>query len=297
MLSLSQEDWDSVGNRIEGAEGPVAWAWMAVREREAWHLLVLTVRGCRPIERRSLRYPKVLFETESLSPEDAARRFREATVRTGAELPFDVRAPGLASVHWQTTEPSGAFLTRGDWPRYVARFSRDVQNVNIPDRNDPLSAPTQPYYPNVMTAAAELLYGVQPAHLGNDLSGNVTVVLPDRRARIRDIRFTSDATVVRLERGLIADGIALRAAWRDEPEDAGWRFAEAPLDSDELSISTGGIPAHMSIAVADASGAVLDRREWDPNRGRARRICPCQPNRCTAGSQRARARRSNARRT
>ena len=266
MLNLAQEDWDAVADRIERAEGPIAWVWMAVRERDAWHLLVLTVRGCRRIERRHIRYSNVMFDTEQLSPVDAARKFREATVTAEGGIVFEVRTRSLASVYWHTTEPSGLFLTRGDWPRYAARFSRDVQNVNIPDRSDPLSATGQPYYPNVMTAAAELLYGVQPAHLGNDLTGNVTVVLPDRRARIRDISFVSDAAVVHVERVFPESGLTVRTAWRDEPEDTQWRFSDAPLVRDEVSIGTGGIPAHMSIVVTDASGTVLDRREWDPNR-------------------------------
>ena len=97
---------------------------------------------------------------------------------------------------------------------------------------------------------------MQPAHLGNDLTGNVTVVLPDRPARIRDISFVSD-TAVHLERLFPGSGLTVRTAWRDEPEDTRWHFSYAPLVRSEVSIETGCIPAHMSIVVADASGTVL----------------------------------------
>jgi len=266
MLNLAQENWDAAADRIARAEGPIAWAWMGVHDRGEWHHLVLTVRGCMAVPHRKLRYSKFVFETEELTPRTAAKRFREGVVRMSrtTELPF--RVEGDASVWWHTTEASGMHLTRGEWPRYVARFSRSLPNLNIPDRNDPLTARGQPYYPNVMTAAAELLYGVQPAHLGNDLSPNVTVVLPDRRARIRDIRFVEGSTVVHVERGRPADDLQLRAAWREEPEDIPWRSSELPIAAGEITVATEGIPAHMSIAVADRSGAVLDRREWDPAR-------------------------------
>lgn len=268
MLSLRQEDWDRVAERIAKAEGPIAWAWLAVRERELWHLLVLTVRGCTPSRRRLLRYPNVAFGTDRLAPRTAAKRFREGSVRFRPDSDLVFRPEGHSSAHWHTTEASGLHLTRGDWPRYVARFHRSVNNVNVPDRNDPLTAPGQPYYANLMVAASELLYGVQPAYLGNDLSSNVTVVLPDRRARFRDIRFDEGMTFVRIERGDPAARarLLLRASWREEPEDAEWLSHDQDIDSDEVRIPTQGIPAHMSIAISDPSGFVLDRREWDPAR-------------------------------
>lgn len=276
MLNLAQEDWDTVAHRIENAEGPVAWSLMAVRERDEWYPLVLTVRGCRTTLRRRLRYPKVIIDTDELTPKEAAERFRSGTVQIeGRQMPF--RVDGPTAVYWHTTERSGLHLTRGEWPRFVARFHRSLQNVNVPDRNDPLTAPGQAYYPNVMAAAAALVYGVQPAHLGNDLSANVTVVLPDRRARIADIRFTESTTVVHVERGRPDEGLLLRAAWRSEPEEAEWHSADMTIERDEIHIPTEGIAAHMSIAVVDRPGAVLDLREWDPDRQERPKDVPISP--------------------
>lgn len=276
MLSLRQDDWDAVADRIARGEGPIAWAWLAIREAGTWTLLVLTVRGATAVPTRDLRYEGVWFGSQTLSPRVAARRFREGTIgRRSRNAPAFQKVQGQASVRWHTTEPTGLRLTRGDWPRYVAEFRWNLPNLTVPNRYDPLSAPGQPFYPSVMVAAAEILYGVPPADLGNDLSPTVRVVLPDRRARLGAVRFDDGVALVPIEEGTpdSATGLLLRAAWREEPTDTEWRSHDEPAHAGDQRVPTPTIPAHMSIVVMDRDGRILDRREWGPeDRDRPRAV-------------------------
>lgn len=272
VLSLSATSWEETAARIAACEGPVAWAWIAARELANWETLVLTVRGATVIDNHLDRYEHVILCSEQLTPEEAAGRFR-AGLTGGAHSPQLRFGPldQTASTYWLTTAPTGVRQLVGEWPRFVADFHISTPHTpNPPGRYDPLTGPGERFHPDVMTGVAEVVYGIPPSLLGNDLSAAIRVVLPDRRARFGAVSFDAGVTAVTIEEGAPgrAAGLRLRAAWRDEADAPRWERLDIPIGSaGAVKLPTRKIPAHAAMAIVDTNGAVLDEHGWSPERG------------------------------
>lgn len=272
MLDLGQESWDQVADRIEAAEGPVAWAWLAARERDAWKFLVLTVRGATQIANNLDRYAAIIVCTEQLTPKEAAVRFRHGVTGGLFDPPFQFGPIAENSwTHWLTTERPGAYTFPIRWPRFYAEFNiRTDGSPQVAGKYEPLSRKDERFHHDVMSAVSEMLYGVPPTVLRNDLTAAVRVVLPDRRARFGKIEFAGGRTDVAIDEGWpgSARGLLLRAAWRDDPDDATWARVDAPISTGHIQVPTDRVPAHMSLIIATGDGAPIDQYSWSPESGK-----------------------------
>lgn len=280
MIDQTQQNWDEVAKRIARCEGPVAFSWAATTVDGKWQPIVLTVRAATTTKDRFERYPTLWLSTEQVTPRVAAARFRRGSTkaRRKPDLTFGP-LPGQASVYWHTTETTATHLVRPSWPTFVADFHPTFNAFGGFSRWDPLTAPDRPFYANALAAVAELVHGIPPGALGNDLTPLVRVQLPDRRARFGAISFEDSATVVSVDEGWPASSMNFiaRATWREDPGDATWRSADASGEAGVVRIPTEVVPAEMWMALVDPRGRVLDRRGWGPesvNRPQDRALSP-----------------------
>ncbi|WP_083856758.1 AlbA family DNA-binding domain-containing protein [Nitrolancea hollandica] len=275
MLMLPAEDWSAVARRIRRSGASVAWSWVAISSASSgWELAVLSVRGCTTVQKAFHRYPDVIIATEQLTPTVASKRFLEGW--TGAVpglkegLPFPPMK-GKSHPFWVTSERDHEhYLVPPDWPQYYFHHSFGSTSDLATRILDPLHAEKLPFYPNLVAALAEIVYGIPPTRVPTSFSPHVLVRLPDRRCRIGAVTFNDGTVQIAIEEGRPAGslGCCLRVVWRRESTDTEWIKSDLRIEEPGiLSLETAGMPAELWALLVDLKGKVLDRSGWSASSG------------------------------
>jgi hypothetical protein len=273
---LPSEDYLAVASRIERADGPISWSWMALQDDSgSWNVPLLAVRGASRCRRQVLRYRRLLLGCEQLTPVQAAQRFRKKIItrRSADGVPaLKIDTPTYPERPlWITTEVDTVryLAPPGEWPMYTINFNIQAQ-IGMPGLLEPLNASDQPYYPTIQAAISELLYALPPRHIGANIGPNVLVRLPDLRARLSNPASETGRLRIEVEEGRPggAKGFRLKAAWRATSDEYRWQRQEIAVNRPrKLSIGIAGFPEEMWLILTDPTGVAVDRRGWSAEIG------------------------------
>lgn len=263
-----QLSWRALARIVAGVEEPVGWGYVALRgSGGGWSLGALSVRAPAEVTPVEIRTAEAHLLCETITASAAAGRLARcrANGRRGPRLKFDP-PPGGLSVQRLTSDQSGRhFLAGGEWPELYAAYS-DSSGALRNQLEVPLAS-GGPLYPSLRAAVAELLYGATPEALGFQEPPRLLVRVSDRRARLGVPAAEDDALAVPVEAphgtGSLA-GYTLKAAWRTELMDVGWRRVEERLESPStVMLATGAVPAVLWVVLTDPADRIVDQRGWN----------------------------------
>ncbi len=270
MLSLLETQVDAVTERIAQARGSLAWCWLARDNGGGPKLLLLTIRSGVDVVPATLRYGDLIVSCEQLEPAEAARRLRDLRASDDGGPEIVIRRGERVRPYWLFSRHHVYARASLPWPTYYVD-GLDLEDVRDEvqrlDLHRPLLAPGSPHYPSLIAMVSERLYGVPPEALGMDMRSGIFIALADDRARIGEVTFEEGVARVPIEERWpgSARGLALHASWRMERGSADRGQFESQIDaSGTVHIDTTGVPAEMSIALADDS-ELVDHHGWAPD--------------------------------
>jgi hypothetical protein len=279
IIGLALEGWEHVAARIERADGPIAWCWLATpRQDGSWQPALLTVRGATHATSAIYRYSnRVILSCEQLAPVVAAERFRTGRLYGDLNLAAEHLAvtPSASTSlpMWITTERDYAYYMAppSEWPTFHWTAPLPSDGLPLPGMTDALyGTADSPYFPSLRVALASLAYGLPLSQVNTNFNPQVFVRLPDLRARV-----TATAT----EEGVIAVTVAegkaggcadclLHAIWRRGSDDVDWERHDTKIETPQrVVVNTRGIPADFWVLLTDGIGTAIDRAGWSSDTG------------------------------
>jgi hypothetical protein len=278
LMNLPDHDWEAIAARVAGADGPIAWCWMAGRRQadRAWRPALLTVRGATRIATEILGYREVALGTEELDPPEAAARLRNGLVNgvgrdavgeLSLEFPTYPQRPMRV-----TTEPGHSYylVPAEDWPQFYVSWNLAQgasENLLLQGGLDPLHGKGLPFYPSLQDALASLAFGLPPDQVQQGQVQQLGLIrVPDLRGRFGGVRTEEGVVIVTIDEGKTNGlvGCCLEVVSRGSAGDVRWRrFRQTVEGPGEARIETDHVPAAFWALLTAGSGEVLDRTGWN----------------------------------
>lgn len=264
-IALLPESWESVCSRVAAAPSEISWRWAAIRETDrSWKFATLAVSAeSANAKAEFLRYESVILASETLSPTEAANRLRAGAVTEDShfsDLRFTLATGQLYPRH-RTTGHAGPYRSHSGWPEFEVQHDSERATVGTQISNlDQLVEDGRPIYPSGADAVAHFVFREPTDRRDLTRVGTVLIRLPDRRARIAEVRILRNRITATVDGDL--EGMCLRAYWRVGPEstEPGWH------DFNDLSrrvrLPVSSVPHEAAMYLVGPGGAVLDHRGW-----------------------------------